>query len=217
MNKQDVLDRLREEGVIAVLRGPTPELTLKMVEALIEGGLRAVEITYSTPEADSVVEQLVDLHGDDLIVGMGTLRKPDEAERAKLAGAAFIVSPHLETNLAQAMNATGLVTMFGALTPTEVVRAYEQLGSNVVKLFPGSLGGPSYLKALRGPLPDIPLMPTGGVSLDNVADWLEAGAFAVGAGSNLCPTDWARQGRFDRISRRAEAFLAEVRRARSAQ
>lgn len=214
MNMQGTLDRLHEQGVIAVLRGPSPELTLKMVEALIEGGIRAIEITYTTPEADTVVEKLVGLHGGDLVVGMGTLRTPEHADRAKGAGAAFVVSPHLEENLAGAMNRTGLVTMFGALTPSEVVRAHA-LGSNVVKLFPGSLGGPGYLKALRGPLPDIPLMPTGGVSLDNVADWLQAGAFAVGAGSNLCPTDWAREGRFDAISERAAEFVAEIERARS--
>lgn len=213
MNKQPTLDGLYESGLIAVLRGPSPELTLKMVAALVDGGLRAIEITYSTPAATSVVEQLAGRHGDRLILGMGTLRDPKHAEAAKKAGAQFIVSPHLDPELADAMIGTGLVTMFGALTPSEVVRAHR-LGSDVVKLFPGSLGGPSYLKALRGPLPDIQIMPTGGVSLDNAGDWIAAGAFAVGAGSQLCPTDWAEEGRFDEIRKRAGAFLDQVQKAR---
>jgi 2-dehydro-3-deoxyphosphogluconate aldolase/(4S)-4-hydroxy-2-oxoglutarate aldolase len=111
------------------------------------------------------------------------------------------------------MVATELAVMIGALSPTEVVRA-RSLGADVVKVFPGSLGGPAYLKTLRGPFPEIPMMPTGGVTVDNVAAWFAAGAFALGAGSELCPLAWAKEGRFDDITRRAEAFVQQVRDAR---
>lgn len=214
MSKKATLAELYESGLIAVLRGPSPELTLDMVAALVDAGLRAIEITYSTPDATSVVEQIAGRYADGLLLGMGTLREPKQAEDAEAAGAQFIVSPHLDPELADAMIGTGLVTMFGALTPSEVVQAHR-IGSDVVKLFPGSLGGPPYLKALRGPLPDIEIMPTGGVSLENAGDWIAAGAFAVGAGSQLCPTEWARQGRFDEIRKRAAAFLDEVQSARA--
>ncbi|MCJ7566377.1 MAG: bifunctional 4-hydroxy-2-oxoglutarate aldolase/2-dehydro-3-deoxy-phosphogluconate aldolase [Anaerolineales bacterium] len=150
------------------------------------------------------------------MLGMGTLTKPEQAAEAKMAGARFIVSPHLEEELALAMVDTGLAVMVGALTPSEVVHAYR-LGSHVVKLFPGSQGGPKYMKALRGPFPDIPMMPTGGVNIDNIGDWFAAGAFAVGAGSNLCPLAWAKEGRFDEIKANAAEFVNIVQTARSSK
>lgn len=214
MSKEQTLTAIRDTGLLAVLRGPSPELTLKMVEALIEGGVRGIEITYTTPEADRVVRDLHREHEDKLLLGMGTLTEPDHAQRALEAGAAFIVSPHCEASLAKAMVETGLVVMLGALTPSEVVRS-RQLGSDVVKLFPGSLTGPGYLRALHGPFPDLPLMPTGGVDLDNLEQWFRAGAFAVGAGSALCPRPWAEEGRFEEITARAERFRQVLERIRS--
>jgi 2-dehydro-3-deoxyphosphogluconate aldolase/(4S)-4-hydroxy-2-oxoglutarate aldolase len=147
---------------------------------------------------------------------MGTLTTPEHAAEAQAAGARFIVSPHCEVELTEAMVETGLVVMIGALTPSEIVQAHY-LGADVVKLFPGSLGGPGYLKGLRGPFPDIPSVPTGGVSVDNVADWFAAGAIAVCAGSQLCPSAWAREGHFDDITKRAKAFVVAVKEARSAE
>lgn len=216
MSKEKTLDRVRELGLLAVIRGPSPELTLKMVEALVAGGVLGIEITYTTPNAAEVVKSLDEEYGDQILLGMGTLTKLEQAAEAQAAGARFIVSPHCEVELAEAMAATGLGVMIGAYTPSEVVQSYR-LGSDVVKVFPGSAGGPKYMKALRGPFPDIPMMPTGGVSIDNVADWFAAGAVAVGAGSALCPGAWAKEGRFDDIVERAKTFAQAVEEGRSAQ
>jgi 2-dehydro-3-deoxyphosphogluconate aldolase/(4S)-4-hydroxy-2-oxoglutarate aldolase len=214
VEKQKTLNRISELGLVAVLRGPTPELTLEMASALIAGGVQGIEITYSTPNAEEVTRRLDQQYSGQIVLGMGTLTKPEQAEAACIAGAKFLVSPHCDKELASAMLVTGLAVMIGALTPTEVYEAY-QLGSDVVKLFPGSLVGPSYIKSLHGPYPYIPLMPTGGVNLDNVGAWLKAGAFSVGAGSELCPTQWARQGLFDAITQRAREFCEAIRVARS--
>jgi 2-dehydro-3-deoxyphosphogluconate aldolase/(4S)-4-hydroxy-2-oxoglutarate aldolase len=214
MSKEDTLSRIKKVGLLSVIRGPSPDLTLKMVDALIAGGVYGIEITYTTPNATEVVKLLDESFGDQILLGMGTLTKPEHAAMAKEAGALFIVSPHCNEELAKAMVETDLGVMIGALTPTEVVQA-RAWGADVVKVFPGSLVGPGYLKALRGPFPDILVMPTGGVSVDNVADWFAAGAFAVGAGSSLCPRNLAEEGRFDKITERAEAFVKAVEKARS--
>jgi len=213
MSKETTLDTIRQLGLLSVLRGPSPDLTLQMVDALVDGGVRGIEITFTTPNALEVVKSLDHRFGDQILLGMGTLTKPEQATAAKEAGARFLVSPHCEKKLAAAMKTTGLPIMLGALSPSEVVLS-RSMGSDVVKLFPGSLGGPKYLKALRGPFPDIPIMPTGGVSKENVGDWFTAGAFAVGAGSNLCPTALAQERRFDEITAIAKAFVSAVASAR---
>ncbi len=215
MSKLETLDRVRKLGLLAVLRGPSPKLTLQMVEALVAGGVLGLEITYSTPEATRVVKELHDKYGDEILWGMGTLTHPGQVDQAKQAGANYIVSPHYEAELAQAMAASGLGVMIGALSPSEVVQAYR-IGSDIIKIFPGSLGGPAYMKALRGPFPEIPMMPTGGISPENIVDWFAAGAAAVGAGSQLCPTDWAKEGRFADITQRAREFVQAVEQARQA-
>lgn len=160
-----------------------------------------------------VVQRLVQKYRDTILLGMGTLTEPGQVESAKNAGARFIVSPICDTELVKAMAKSGLVSMAGALTPTEVFQAYR-LGSDVVKIFPGSLAGPSYIKALHGPFPYIPLMPTGGVSAGNLKEWFAAGVLAVGAGSELCPPDLAKEGRFADITHRAQDFCAAVNEAR---
>ena len=214
MSKQAVLDQIAELGLIAVIRGPSEALTLDMVAALAAGGVKAIEITYTTPNAEAVVAALARRFGGSLLLGMGTLTHADQAASAHAAGARFLVSPVCEPDLVAAMTATGLATMAGALTPTEVLRAYRW-GSDVVKVFPGSLTGPSYIKALKGPFPDIPMMPTGGVSAENVKAWFDAGVVAVGAGSELCPPQLARDGRFDEITARAAAFVRVVNESRT--
>jgi 2-dehydro-3-deoxyphosphogluconate aldolase/(4S)-4-hydroxy-2-oxoglutarate aldolase len=211
--KTAVLDRIRALGLLAVIRGPSAAATLKAVHALVRGGVLGIEITYSTPEAPDVVQRLKDKYGDDVLLGMGTLTRPAQAQEASAAGAQFLVSPHTEDKLGESMFTTGLAVMFGALTPSEVVRANE-LGADIVKIFPGSLGGPRYLKSLRGPLPDIPMMPTGGVTADNVEEWFAAGAVAVGACGALCPANLIREGRFEEIEDRARVFATAVRQAR---
>ncbi len=213
MRKEETLKRISDIGLLAVLRGPSPELTLKMVEALVVGGIVGIEITYSTPDAANVVKVLDEQYGDRILIGMGTVTQKAQIEEALASGARFVVSPHCDPALAQGMVGSGLPTMIGALTPTEVELAHR-LGADVVKIFPASLVGPSYLKSLQGPFPYIPTMPSGGVSVENVAEWFAAGAFAVGAGSELCPTRWVKEGRFAEITQRAKEFSEAVMQAR---
>jgi 2-dehydro-3-deoxyphosphogluconate aldolase / (4S)-4-hydroxy-2-oxoglutarate aldolase len=213
MDKKEVLEKIKNLGLVAVIRGPTADLTVQMVDALVAGGVKGIEITYSTPNAEEVTAKVAKKYGNEIVLGMGTLIEPAQAERAKAAGANFIVSPVSEPALVKAMVATGLVVMAGALTPTEVLQSYR-LGSDVIKIFPGSLTGPSYIKALHGPFPYIPMMPTGGVSATNVGEWFAAGVVAVGAGSELCPPALAKEGKFDEITSRAAEFVHMVQAAR---
>ncbi len=208
------LEKIKSIGLLAVIRGPTVELTLKMVSALVEGGVYGIEITYSTPDAAGVVRSLREKYGQEILLGMGTLTRPEQVEEARQAGAQFLVSPHMDAELAEAMKASQLPMMMGAMTPSEVIRSYT-LGSDVVKLFPGSMLGPDYMKAIKGPFPNIPMMPTGGVSVDNVHEWFQAGAFAVGAGSELCPPILAKEGRFDEIVLKAQEFRRAVEAAKN--
>jgi len=212
--KEATLSRLHEIGLIAVIRGPSQDLTIKMVEALIAGGVQGIEITYTTPNAPQVVKALNQAFGEQIVLGMGTLTEPAQAQEAFDAGARYLVSPICDPELGRAMIATSLPVMIGAMTPSEVYQAYR-LGSDVVKIFPGSTVGPAYIKALKGPFPFIEMMPTGGVSVANVAEWFAAGVFGVGAGSELCPTAWAKEGRFTDITRRAAEFVQAVHTARA--
>jgi 2-dehydro-3-deoxyphosphogluconate aldolase/(4S)-4-hydroxy-2-oxoglutarate aldolase len=212
--KEETLARLHEIGLIAVIRGPAPDLTLKMVEALVAGGVQGVEITFTTPNAPQVVRTLDQAFGEQIVLGMGTLTEPAQAQEALQAGARFLVSPICDADLGGAMIATLLPVMIGAFTPSEVYQAHR-LGSDVVKVFPGSAVGPAYIKALKGPFPYIELMPTGGVNTANVGDWFAAGVFGVGAGSELCPAAWAKEGRFSDITQRATEFVQAVQVARA--
>lgn len=212
--KAATLKRIRDIGLIAVLRGPSEDATGRTVEALVTGGVRGIEITYSTPNAARVARTLDRQFGDDIVLGMGTLTEPAQAQEAQDAGARFLVSPICDDALATAMVGTGLAIMVGALTPTEVHRAHR-LGSDMVKIFPGSLVGPGYIRALRGPFPRLALVPTGGVSAANVSDWFASGVAAVGAGGELCPAPAMAAGRFDEITQRAREFVAAVDRARA--
>ncbi|GAA4065277.1 bifunctional 4-hydroxy-2-oxoglutarate aldolase/2-dehydro-3-deoxy-phosphogluconate aldolase [Actinomadura miaoliensis] len=207
------IDDLRATGVIAVLRAPTPDSALECVSALVEGGITGIEITYSTPDAAAVIDKARRAHPEAL-VGAGTVRTAEQARAAADAGARFLVSPGTDDELARAMLDTGLTTLLGALTPSELMRAVA-LGAHAVKIFPASLGGPGYLRALRGPFPDVPLMPTGGVAAGNVADWLAAGALAVGAGGELAPSSAIASGDRAEITKRARAFAAALREARA--
>ena len=213
MNKTEVLEKVKDLGLLAVIRGPSVELTVRMVEALVEGGVKGIEITYSTPNAEEVVRTLAEKFGSRILLGMGTLTKPEQALSAKAAGANFLVSPVCEEELVKAMVASGLLTMAGALTPTEVFKAHS-LGADVIKIFPGSIGGPGYIKALKGPFPYIPMMPTGGVNAGNAADWFAAGVVAVGAGSELCPPQLAKEGKFSEISLKAAEFVRTIQASR---
>lgn len=209
----DRLSRARATGVLAVLRASTPELALEASEAIIRGGVTGIEVTFSTPDAPAVIRELIERHGEAAYIGAGTVTTPEQAAQAAGAGAEFLVSPGTLPHLTRSMLDTGRVVMTGAMTPTEVMSALE-LGVDVVKIFPASLGGPSYLGALRGPFPDAPLMPTGGVNPGNLAEWFAAGAVAVGAGgdlangASLAASDWAD---IEQRSSRFATALAAVR------
>lgn len=202
-----------EAGVIAVLRAPSAEAAVAAAEALINGGVTAIEVTYSTPDAAPAIARIRQ-DFPDAVVGAGTLTRRPQVTEAAVAGAQFLVSPGTAPELVRFMTDTGLPTLSGALTPTELMAALE-LGVSGIKIFPGSLVGPSYLKALRGPFPEVPLMPTGGVSADNLGDWMTAGAFAVGAGSELCSASDMAEQRWDAITDKARRFSDALAAARS--
>ncbi len=214
MDKQAILKRIAELGLLAVLRAPDPAGARRTVDALVEAGVLGIEITYSTPDAASVIAGVKQSYGAEVLVGAGTLVTHAQVSEAAEAGASYLVSPGLDDEVVASIRATGLPAMAGVLTPTEVMRGVR-LGVDVMKLFPGSLGGPSYLRSLRGPFPDVPFMPTGGVSADNVGDWLAAGAIAVGAGSELASAGDISSGDFAGIREKGRRFLTAIREARA--
>ncbi len=214
MNKTETLEKIADLGLLAVLRAPSSEGCRRAVDALVEAGVTGIEVTYSTPHAANVISSVVSDYGGDVMVGAGTVLTTDQAAEAADAGADFLVSPGIDEEVILAMTGTNRVVMAGALTPTEVMKAMR-IGVDVVKIFPGSLGGPSYLRSLRGPFPEVPFMPTGGVSADNVADWFAAGAVALGAGSELASAKDIHAGDFAGIREKAGRFVAAMREARS--
>ncbi|QRN83774.1 bifunctional 4-hydroxy-2-oxoglutarate aldolase/2-dehydro-3-deoxy-phosphogluconate aldolase [Chloroflexota bacterium] len=209
MDKKLVFEKVKELGLLAVLRGPSEEKTVKAVDALVAGGVKGIEITYSTPNAPAVVNTLVKKYGDDILVGMGTLTEPEHIQMAVENGAKFIVSPMFDPALTKKFVSSGLFSMVGCFTPSEIFQAYK-MGADVIKIFPGRLAGPKYIKDLKGPLPHIPVMPTGGVDKDNVAEWFKVGVVAVGAGSSLCPKEMVLNEEFSKITEIAKAFVEEV-------
>ncbi len=204
------MKRVRELGLLAVVRGESSAAAVEVSGALIEGGVVGIEVAFTTPEAHRAIGELHEEHGDRILLGAGTVTTTDEVEKAVAAGATFLVSPGCDPELVPLMRRTGLVVLPGVLTPSEVMLA-GRLGVSAVKLFPGSLGGPSYLKVLRGPFPGVSFLPTGGVSEENVRDWFGAGAFAVGAGGALAPTALGRGQERDRVVERAARMVEAVR------
>jgi 2-dehydro-3-deoxyphosphogluconate aldolase/(4S)-4-hydroxy-2-oxoglutarate aldolase len=212
MNRSRTLERVGELGLLAVVRGESRAAALEVVSALVEGGVLGIEITFTTPEAERVMEHLRDEYGERILLGAGTIEEPGQVEQAVAGGATFLVSPGCDPELVSLMLETGLVVMPGILTPSELMLA-RRLGAAVFKLFPGSAGGPSYLKALRGPFPDAVLIPTGGVSEENVRDWFAAGAFAVGAGGALAPATLKDGRHREEVVARARSFAEAAREA----
>jgi 2-dehydro-3-deoxyphosphogluconate aldolase/(4S)-4-hydroxy-2-oxoglutarate aldolase len=207
-----ILNRIEDLGLLAVVRGESQAAALEVVGALIEGNVLGIEITFTTPEAPRVMQELGEEYGDRILLGAGTVTTHEQVKRAAEAGATFLVSPGCDPELMPVMLETGLLVLPGALTPSEVMIA-RRLGAQAVKLFPGSSGGPSYLKALSGPFPDIPFVPTGGVSLENIADWFAAGAFAVGAGGALAPSSLVGRDHGE-VVENARQFAEAVRAAK---
>jgi 2-dehydro-3-deoxyphosphogluconate aldolase/(4S)-4-hydroxy-2-oxoglutarate aldolase len=188
MADSPLIATLRRIGVVAVIRGKSADEAVAMGRALIAGGVMGIEITYSTPDCAAAIARMVKEAPSEAAVGVGTVRTIAELEAAHAAGATYAVSPHTDLALIARARALGIPMLPGALTPTEVVTAWNA-GASCIKLFPGSVVGVDYVKALRGPLPDIPLMVTGGVTVDNLPEWFAAGVVAVGMGGDLAKGD----------------------------
>jgi 2-dehydro-3-deoxyphosphogluconate aldolase/(4S)-4-hydroxy-2-oxoglutarate aldolase len=183
--KLKVLSRILDAGLVAVVRAENSDQALRVAEAVQAGGCPAIEITFTVPGAHRVIEDLAARYSpDEMIIGAGTVLDPETARIAILSGASYVVSPSLNTETLRLCHRYQVPVMPGAMTIREVIEAMEA-GADVVKLFPGEAFGPGMIKSIRGPLPQAPLMPTGGVSVDNVGEWIKAGAVAVGAGSTL--------------------------------
>ncbi|HBB97984.1 MAG TPA: 2-dehydro-3-deoxyphosphogluconate aldolase [Blastocatellia bacterium] len=214
MNKSAVIQTIRDIGVIPVVRASSPEEAVQVVEAIKAGGVSVLEITMTVPGAVQVIEQLAKRFGDEAIVGAGTVLDPETARACINAGAKFIVSPALNLETITCCGELDVPVMPGALTPTEIVTAWNA-GADLVKVFPcGAMGGASYIKSLKAPLPQIELVPTGGVTLANAADFIKAGAAAVGVGADLVDTKAIRAGQPEKITQAARAFIEAVSNAR---
>ena len=203
MDKTKILQHMHELGLVPVLRASSAQEAITIADAIMAGGVNILEVTMTVPGAIRVIEQLANHHGGKLLIGAGTVLDPETARNCILAGAQFIVSPALDLRTIELCRRYSVPIMPGALTPTEIVSAW-QAGADVVKVFPCSaVGGAKYLKALQGPLPQIPLIPTGGVSLATAEEFLAAGAFALGVGGDLVDTKAAREGRTSIITENA--------------
>lgn len=215
MNKTSMLEQIHQIGLVPVLRATSAQQAMTIADAIIAGGVTVLEITMTVPGAIQVIEQLVKHHGDKLLVGAGTVLDAETARACLLAGAQFVVSPALDVRTIELCRRYGAPIMPGALTPTEIVTAW-QAGADVVKVFPCSaLGGAKYLKALQGPLPQIAVIPTGGVSLSTAEEFLSAGAFALGVGSDLVDAKAAAEGKTDVITENARKYIGIVQKFRS--
>jgi 2-dehydro-3-deoxyphosphogluconate aldolase/(4S)-4-hydroxy-2-oxoglutarate aldolase len=184
MSVQETLKKIQELGVVLVVRAKDGKQALSGIRAVVEGGLKAVEITYTVPGAGDVIRLVKKELGDKVLLGAGTVTTVDQANDAVNAGATYLVAPNTDERVIKEAKKLGVPIMPGAYTPTEVCRAWD-LGGDVIKIFPASVGGPAYIKALKGPFPKIPMMPTGGVDEKTVGEFFKAGAVAVGAGGSL--------------------------------
>ena len=213
MNHQNHLARVFRSVIVAVIRAQSGEQLVDVAQALLAGGVEVMEVTFTVPGAAQVIQRVAERLGDKILLGAGTVLDAETARIALLAGAEFIVSPSTNAEVIRVCRRYGKLAMPGALTPTEVVTAYEA-GADIVKIFPCDLGGPGYLKALHGPLPHIPLMPTGGITLDNAAEYLRAGACALGVGGSLVESRAVADrdlARIEELARRFRAIVAETR------
>lgn len=207
---------IEEDGVVAVVRLDDLSAAVAVTEALVAGGVRAVEFTFTNPRAGAAIAAAREALGDRALVGAGSVLDPETARTAILAGAAYVVTPTVSLPTIGLCNRYAVPTVIGALTPTEIVSAWEA-GATYVKVFPASLGGPGYLKDVLGPLPQVRLIPTGGVSVDNAAAFIGAGAAAVALGSNLVDAGSVAAADWGTITERARALVAAVARGRSAR
>jgi 2-dehydro-3-deoxyphosphogluconate aldolase/(4S)-4-hydroxy-2-oxoglutarate aldolase len=216
MRKEEVLKSLREIGLVPVLRASSVEKAMALAEAIAAGGVTVLEVTMTVPGAIRVMRQLAEQR-PDILVGAGTVLDPETARMCILEGAQFVVSPALNLKTIEMCHRYSIAALPGALTPTEVVTAWEA-GADVVKIFPASaMGGAKYLTALKGPLPQVEMIPTGGVSLSTAAEFLSAGAFALGVGSDLVDTKAMAEGRSEVVTESARKYLEIVKQSRAAK
>jgi 2-dehydro-3-deoxyphosphogluconate aldolase/(4S)-4-hydroxy-2-oxoglutarate aldolase len=214
MTKQEILSTIRQIGLVPVVRTPSAESALKAIEAIYEGGIRLAEITMTVPGAVRVLERLADHFGDRMLLGAGTVLDPETCRVCMLAGAQFFVTPALNLKTIEMAHRYSKPVTPGALTPTEVLAAWDA-GADIVKIFPcDNVGGPKYIKALKAPFPQIEMIPTGGVSLATTGDFLKAGACAVAVGGELIDSKTIKEGNYGIFTERARRFLDAVKTAR---
>jgi 2-dehydro-3-deoxyphosphogluconate aldolase / (4S)-4-hydroxy-2-oxoglutarate aldolase len=214
MTIEDVIRRIGEIGIVPVVRAATVEDATRAVEAICAGGIPILEITMTVPNATSVIRHVVREHGNAALIGAGTVTTGEQAEQCIRAGAEFLVSPGLSTHVLAVAQACAKLAIPGALTPTELMHAQDN-GAKLVKIFPcGNVGGPKYLQSLRGPFPSVALIPTGGVNASNAADYIAAGAFALGVGGDLVNAAALRDGNLEKITEAARELVQAVHAAR---
>lgn len=216
MTAQEILAFITEVGIVPVVRTASAEQAIQAVEAIFNGGIRAAEITMTVPGAVKALEKVADRFGGRIMLGAGTVLDPETARICMLAGAEFFVTPALRPATIEMVKRYSKVICPGALTPTEVLTAWEA-GADVVKVFPcGNVGGAKYIKALKGPFPQIEMIPTGGVNLETAGDFLKAGACAVAVGGELVDAKLLKEGKYDELTERARQYLAVIAKARAA-
>jgi len=215
-SREEIVKAVEDIGVVAVIRLQDPSALREVVHALAEGGVRAIEVTMTVPRAIELIAELAPAMPAGFLLGAGTLLDADTTRRAVGAGAQFIVSPVLRPSIIAAAHEEGVPAMPGCFTATEILSAWDA-GADVVKVFPATSVGPAYLKDIHGPLPQVKLMPTGGVSIDNVGEWLKAGAVAVGVGSALLDAKAIAAKNYGAIAENAKRMVANVRAARGAR
>ena len=213
MEKVETISIIRETGVIAIMRAQSSEQLIAAADAIKQGGVRAIEVTMTTPGALSVIAEAKARYGSDVIFGAGTVLDPETGRAAILAGADFVVSPTLNLELVELCNRYSIPVAPGCYSPTEVLTGWEA-GADFIKLFPASVGGSSLVKAILAPLPQVRIIPVGGVNLDTAADFIRKGAAALGVGSSLVSQKLLDEGNLDELTRRAAAYIQEVRKGR---
>ncbi|TYQ16624.1 UNVERIFIED_CONTAM: 2-dehydro-3-deoxyphosphogluconate aldolase/(4S)-4-hydroxy-2-oxoglutarate aldolase [Acetivibrio alkalicellulosi] len=213
MKKDQVLYKIKESGLVAIIRAESSLQAVKTVDACVEGGLLSIEITYTVPGATDIIKELnLKYPSDKVIIGAGSVLDTETARVAILAGAKYIVTPYLNVEVVKLCNRYQIPCMPGAMTVKEVAQCIEA-GADIVKVFPGEVLGPKFIKAVKGPMPYVTMMPTGGVDLDNIPQWIKAGADALGVGGNLVGS--AKNGDYNTITQKAKEFLQKIKTARS--
>lgn len=212
MKRIETIRKIAEAGIVAVIRAESKEQGIKIVDAVKRGGIKVLEITMTVPGAVDIIKDLSEIYkNEDVIIGAGTVLDPETARACILAGAKYIVSPSLNPDTVKLCNRYRIPVMPGIMTVKEAIEALE-LGVEILKVFPGNAFGPAIISSFKGPLPQANFMPTGGVSLDNIKDWIKAGAIAVGTGGDL--TKGAKSGDYEAVTETAAKFVAEVKKAR---